>query len=56
MNGSLLRYLEAHEAEVCALVYATGQCVISAGWDSKVNVHNELLPHNRSSVIRTVHW
>ncbi len=55
-NGSLLRELTPHTGEISALVYASEKSVISASWDCKICIHNELAPHNTSSVVRAVNW
>lgn len=52
----LLRALDSHTDEVSGVVYGKGKTLISSGWDSRIIIHNELLPHTKTSIMRGVHW
>jgi WD40 repeat protein len=42
-NGAILRKLDSHKSFISQLIFCPqSKCIISASWDSLLNVHDEL--------------
>jgi len=54
LTGALLKKLDPHEADVCALSYCPfSKCIVSASWGGRVRIHHDIVP-DATQILRQI--
>ena len=54
LNGALLKKLDPHEADVCALAYCPySKCIVSASWGGRLRIHHDNKPDS-TKILRQI--
>ena len=54
LTGALLKKLDPHEADVCALSYCPfSKCIVSASWGGRIRIHHDMKP-DATQILRQI--